>query len=213
MKSIEIKATRRTEIKKSSTKKVRNEGLVPCVLYGGNENIHFTAPVLDFKKLVFTPEVHTVSLNIEGETFDAVMKDIHFHPVTDKLLHIDFMSISPDKEVVMDIPVKITGSAEGVKQGGRLITKVRKLKIKALPANLPDSFTMDVTPLLIGQSIRVSDMHVKGIEFMDSPNNVIVGVRVTRNVEEVPEAGAAAATAAVASPGAATPAPAAPPAK
>jgi large subunit ribosomal protein L25 len=213
MKSFEIAGTKREARTKQETKKLRNEGRVLCVLYGGKENVHFSAPVLDFKKLVYTPEVQTVKINVDGNSYDAVMREIQFHPVTDALLHIDFMEINPENHVIIDVPVKITGASEGVKQGGRLISKMRKLKIKALPKDLPDHITIDVTALNIGQSVRVNELEQKGVEFLDSPNNVIVGVRVTRNVVETPAEGAPAAAAGVAPAAAAAPAPAAKPAK
>lgn len=197
MKSFEITATKRTGLTKQDTKKLRNNGLVPCVLYGGEENVHFSVPVLHFKSLVYTPEVYKVNLNIDGQTHEAVMREVQFHPVTDKLLHIDFMAIHPDKEVTIDIPVKITGSADGVRQGGQLIVKVRTLQVSALPAKLPGHVEVDVTPLQIGQSVRIGDLKMEGVTFLDSPNNIITGVRTTRNVVETPaEAAKAAAPAA-----------------
>lgn len=204
MKSFEITATKRTGLTKQDTKKLRNNGLVPCVLYGGEENVHFSVPVLNFKSLVYTPEVYKVNLNIDGQTHEAVMREVQFHPVTDKLLHIDFMAIHPDKEVTIDIPVKITGSADGVRQGGQLIVKVRTLQVSALPAKLPGHVEVDVTPLQIGQSVRIGDLKMEGVTFLDSPNNIITGVRTTRNVVETPAEAAKAAA-----PAAAAPAPAA----
>lgn len=204
MKSFEITATKRTDLTKQDTKKLRNNGQVPCVLYGGTENVHFSAPVLSFKGLVYTPAVFKVNLNIDGQTHEAVMREVQFHPVTDHLLHIDFMAIHPDEEVTIDIPVKVTGSAEGVKQGGQLIVKLRSLKVNALPAQLPDQIEVDVTPLQIGQSVRVGDLNMEGVTFLDSPNNIITGVRTTRNVVETPAEAAKAAA-----PAAAAPAPAA----
>lgn len=207
MKSFEITASKRTGLTKQDTKKLRTNGQVPCVLYGGQENVHFSAPVLSFKGLVYTPAVYKVSLNIDGQTHEAVMKEAQFHPVTDHLLHIDFMAIHPDKEITINIPVKVTGASEGVKQGGRLITKIRTLKVSALPGKLPDYIEIDSTPLLIGQSVRVGDLKTEGVTFLDSPNNIITGVRITRNVVETPaEAAKAAAPAAAATP---APAPAA----
>jgi large subunit ribosomal protein L25 len=204
MKSFELTGTKRENLTKQDTKRLRAEEMVPCVLYGGEQNIHFSAPVLSFRDLVYSPEVYTVNINLDGQTHQAVMREIQVHPVTDKILHIDFLAIHPDKKVVIDVPVKVSGTAEGQRQGGKLLNKVRKLKIQALPADLPDSIQVDVTPLNIGQSIRVSDLKVNGVEFLDSPNNVIVGVRVTRNVVE-PAAGEAPKAAAAP---AATPAPA-----
>ncbi|MDQ3050810.1 MAG: 50S ribosomal protein L25/general stress protein Ctc [Bacteroidota bacterium] len=193
MKSFELKGTKREILTKQGTKQLRDAGMVPCVIYGGGENIHFSAPVLDFRHLVYSPDAHTVKINVDGNIHEAIIQETQFHPVSDKLLHIDFLAIHTDKDVTMDIPVKITGTAEGQKQGGKLLTKVRKLRIKSLPAYLPDAIEVDVTPLGIGQSVRVGDLKVKGVQFLDSANNIIVGVRTTRNVVETPAAAAAAA--------------------
>ncbi len=195
MKSFELKGTKREILTKQGTKQLRDAGMVPCVIYGGGENIHFSAPVLDFRHLVYSPDAHTVKINVDGNIHEAIIQETQFHPVSDKLLHIDFLAIHTDKDVTMDIPVKITGTAEGQKQGGKLLTKVRKLRIKSLPAYLPDAIEVDVTPLGIGQSVRVGDLKVKGVQFLDSANNIIVGVRTTRNVVETPAAAAAAAKA------------------
>ena len=184
MKSFELNATKRTSLTKQETKKLRDTGMVPCVLYGGPENIHFHAPVLDFRGLVYTPEVFTVNINVDGKTFKAVMQEIQFHPVNDSLMHIDFLEINPGKPVIMHVPVKINGTSEGQRQGGKLITKARKLKVKALANHLPDAVDVDITSLQIGQSVRVSDLKIEGVEFLDSPNNILVGVRTTRNVVE-----------------------------
>lgn len=223
MKSLTINGTKRTTLTKQDTKQLRNEGKVPCVIYNGEQNVHFTAPALNFKNLVYSPNVYTVHLDVDGTAYDAVMREIQFHPVTDKILHIDFQQIFPDKEVVMEVPVKINGTAAGVREGGRMLVKLRKLKIKALPAKLPDAFEINVEPLNIGQNIRVGDMKMDGVTFLEASNNIIVGVRVTREVVEetpvaaaaapgaAPAAGAAAPAAAGAAPGA--PAKAAEPAK
>ncbi len=184
MKSFELNATKRTSLTKQETKKLRDAGMVPCVLYGGSENVHFHAPVLDFRGLVYTPEVFTVNINVDGKTHQAVMQEVQFHPVNDSLMHIDFLEINPGKPVIMHIPVKINGTSEGQRQGGKLITKVRKLKVKALANHLPDAVDVDITSLQIGQSVRVSDLKIEGVEFLDSPNNILVGVRTTRNVVE-----------------------------
>jgi large subunit ribosomal protein L25 len=218
MKSLTIKGTKRTEISKHAVKAIRSQGKVPCVLYGGKENVHFATNTLDFKGLVYTPNVHTVQLSIDGTDYNAVMREIQFHPVTDKILHIDFLEIQPDKEVVMSIPVKVKGTSVGVKEGGRLIQKLRKLLISALPADLPDHVEIDITPLNIGDSVRVESLSAKGVTFLDAPNNIVVGVRVTRAVvEETPAAaaavpGAAPVAGAPAAPGAAPAAGAAAPA-
>lgn len=203
MKSFELSGTKREGLTKQDTKKLRDAGMVPCVIYGGEENVHFSAPILSFRHLVYSPEVYTVKINVDGKTRNAIMQEIQFHPISDKLLHIDFIEIHDDKKVVIDVPVKISGTSEGQRQGGKLLSKVRKLKIKSLPKHLPDAIDIDITPLGIGQSIRVGDLKVNGVEFLDSANNIIVGIRTTRNVVETPaEAAKAAAPAAAAKPAA-----------
>jgi large subunit ribosomal protein L25 len=193
MKSIEIAGAKREGLAKKDTKSIRNSERVPCLLYGGSENIHFSVPVLDLRHLVYTPQVYIVKLNIDGNTYEAVMSEIQTHPISDQLLHIDFIEVNAEKPITIDIPVSITGASEGVKQGGKLVTKVRKLKVKALASDIPDSISVDVTPLNIGQDVRVGDLNFKGVQFLDSPNNIIVGVRVTRNVVETPAEAAKAA--------------------
>jgi len=214
MKSLTIAGTRRTDMTKSGIKKLRSDGQIPCVIYGGKEPVHFAAPAMSFKKLVYTPEVHTVQVQVEGQEYSTIMRDIQFHPVTDSILHIDFIEFTNDTPVTIDIPVHVHGNAEGVKQGGRLLTKLRKVKIKALPSHLPDSIDLHVDNMVIGDSIRIGDLKQDGVTFLDSPSNIIVGVRTTRAVvEEVPAAAAAGAAApGAAAPGAAAPAAGAAPA-
>ncbi len=182
MKTIEIKGSKRSDLTKQSVKALRNNEQVPCVLYGGAEPVHFSAQLADFKNLVYTPEVHLVKLTIDGKEFISMLQDIQFHPVTDIIQHCDFLEVNDNKPVTINIPIKFSGASEGVKQGGKLVTKVRKLKVKALPAKLPDHISIDITPLKIGGNIRVRDLNVEGVTFLDSPSNVIVGVRITRNV-------------------------------
>jgi large subunit ribosomal protein L25 len=184
MKSIQINGARRTELSKAAVKKVRTDGKVPCVLYGGKENIHFEVPLLAFQQLVYTPEVHLVNLDVDGATFNAMLKDVQFHPVSDLILHADFQEIFPDKVVEIRIPVKLKGSAEGVKEGGRLVHKMKKVLVSALPDKLPDDLTVDIEALKIGDSVRVSDLGIDGVTFLDAPNNVVVGVRTARVVVE-----------------------------
>jgi large subunit ribosomal protein L25 len=151
---------------------------------------------MTFKSLVYSPDVHTVDLHIDGQSYKAIMKDIQFHAVNDSILHIDFLELHDDKPVTMQIPVKLTGSAVGVKQGGNLVNKMRLLTISALPANLPDNVQIKIDDLGIGMGVRVRDMQMEGVEFLDSPNNVIVAVKTARTVvEEAPAAAAAAAAA------------------
>lgn len=210
MKSLTIAGAGRKDMTKSGIKKLRNDGNVPCVIYGGKENIHFYAPILSFKKLVYTPEVHTVNLQVEGKEYNAIMREIQFHPVNDRIMHIDFIEFSQDSPVTINIPVHISGNSEGVKQGGKLVVKVRTVKVKALPAQLPDRIELTIDHLMIGDSIRIGDLKQDGVTFLDSPNNVIVGVRVTRAVvEETPAAAATTAAPAAAAKAAPAAAPAA----
>ena len=204
MKSLSINGTKRAAQTKQEIKALRAEGKVPCVLYGGKDQFHFSAPEISFKGLVYSPEVHTVDLNIDGTNFRAIMKDIQFHAVTDKIMHIDFMELSDTKKVVVEIPVKISGNAVGVRAGGQLINKMRKVKISALPKDLPDMVEIKIDNLNIGDTVRVRDIKIDGVEFIDSGNNVITAVKTTRAV--------VADTPAAAAPGAAAAAPAAAPA-
>lgn len=213
MKSFAITGTRRAEISKQNVRLLRKEGNVVCVLYGGKELIHFSAPALAFKNLVYSPEVYTVDVTIDGATHKAVMRDLQFHPINDRLLHLDFQEITDDKPVTLQIPVKITGSAVGVRAGGTLHAKMRMLTVKALPSKLPENMTIKVDDMNIGDSVHVRDMKADGVEFLDLPNKIIVAVKVTRVVvEEVAAATATTATAEGAAPaeGAAAPAAGAP---
>jgi large subunit ribosomal protein L25 len=182
MKSLSISGSLRETNGKSAAKVLRDQGNVLCVLYGGKEPLHFSAPSKEFKNLVYNHEVHTVDLSIDGKTYQAIMKDIQFHPVTDEILHIDFLELAGDKAVEIEIPVKISGNSVGVKAGGKLVTKVRKLKVRALPKALPDFVEINIDNLEIGKAIRVGDLSIEGVELLDAPNNVITTVKTTRQV-------------------------------
>ena len=157
MKSITINGSKRESVGKKATKALRNAGEVPCVLYGGDKPVHFSAPELAFSKLVYTPNAHTVVIAIEnGKSYNAIMQDIQFHPVTDRILHIDFYQLFEDKEITMEIPVHVIGTSRGVLNGGVLRKNKRKLRIKALPANLPDYVEADITPLKIGSKLYIT---------------------------------------------------------
>ena len=187
MNSIEIAGSVRTGQGKKAAKEVRSNQMIPCNLYGGSENVKFSAPELSFRDLVYTPNVYIVKLKIDDNEYDAVMREIQFHPVTDKILHIDFMQIFPEKAVTIDIPVRIKGTSEGQRMGGRQLLKSRRLAVKALPADLPDNVEIDVSPLLIGQEVRIKDLTIKGVEFLEPENNIIVAIRTTRVVVEEEE--------------------------
>jgi large subunit ribosomal protein L25 len=182
MKTIEIQGLKRSDLTKQSLKALRIDEQVPCVLYGGAEPIHFSVPLAQFKGLVYTPNVYIVKVMVDGKDYSCVMQDIQFHPVNDIIQHVDFLEITDSSPVTINVPIKVTGASEGVKQGGKLVTKVRRLKVKALPKQLPDFIDLDITPLKIGGTIRVRDLKLKGVEFLDSPSNVVIAVRTTRNV-------------------------------
>ena len=180
MKSITIQGTKRESVGKKSTKALRDAELVPCVVYGGAETLNFSAEERSFKGLVYTPDAHTVSIEVDGQTIPAVLQDIQFHPITDKILHADFYQLADDKPVVMEVPVRLTGRAKGVVSGGALRQSFRKLKLKALPANLPDEIVVDVTPLKIGNKLYVGDIKTNNFTFMHPDNAVVVAVKMSR---------------------------------
>jgi len=182
MKSITIKGTKRKELGKSSSKKLRNEGKVPCVLYGDTEPIHFYSNEIDFKKLVYTPNAHTVNIELdEKNKFNAIMQDIQFHPLTDRIVHIDFYQLSDDKEVSIDIPVRLEGQAPGVLNSGGMLTRnKRKLKVRALPKNLPDHILADISNLELGDKIYTSDLKNDLYAFLHSESTVVSQVITSR---------------------------------
>lgn len=181
MKSITINGSQRESVGKKVTKALRNAGQVPCVLYGGDKPVHFSAEELAFSKLVYTPNAHTVVIALDnGETYDAIMQDIQFHPVTDRILHVDFYQLFQDKEITMDIPVHIIGTSKGVLNGGVLRKNKRKLRVKALPANLPDFVEADITPLKIGSKLYITALENEAYRFLHPDNTVVCQVRRSR---------------------------------
>jgi len=188
MKSITIKGSQRESVGKVSTKALRNAGKVPCVLYGGEKPLHFSAAELSFKKLVYTPNAFTAVIELEGgETFKAVLQDIQFHPVTDKILHIDFYQLFADKAVTMKIPVRLEGNSPGVRNGGRLLFRKRKLSIKALPDLLPDFITIDISKLKIGNTIAVETLLSDDYTILHPDSTAVVQVKASRNAVEEDE--------------------------
>lgn len=182
MKSITIKASKRESVGKVSTKALRNAGRVPCVLYGGGEPLHFSAPELDFSKLVYTPNAHTVVIEFEGgNKLNAILQDIQFHPVSDKILHVDFYSLSDDKEISMNIPVKIEGAAPGVlNSGGVLRLNKRKLRVRALPKDLPDYIIANISKLRLGNKLYTSELQTESYTILHPDNTVVCQVRSSR---------------------------------
>jgi large subunit ribosomal protein L25 len=192
MKQVSLSGSLRENVGKKDAKKLRKEFKVPCVMYGGKEQIHFLTDEKLFSKLIFTPHVHIVNLNIDGKEYNTIIQDLQYHPVTDRILHVDFLQVSDDKPITIAVPIKLTGAAEGVLKGGRLIMKARKLKISALMKDLPDEIEVSISKLDIGDSIKISDLFRDKINFLDAPRNIVVGVRSARTVVETPEEIAAA---------------------
>ena len=204
MKSIEISAKLRTDLGTKYATRLRREGQVPCVIYGNGQSTHFSTDASSFRVLAYTPEAYIVKVNLGDRSVDCVMQDIQFHPVTDDIIHVDFRELVDGKATQMDIPLRLMGNARGVRNGGKLKQNLRKLVVKAMPADLPDSIDVDITNLRIGQSIKVEDVKPAGnFEFINSPGAVIVSIKTSRKAvadvdenEEDAEGAAEEATAA-----------------
>jgi len=180
MKTIEIKGSLRTELGKKSSKEIRKAEGVPCVIYGKESNIHFQAPELSFKNLVYTHEAHLVDLNLDGKVYKTVLHDIQFHPVSDRIIHADFVQIFEDKPVIIAVPVSVHGDSVGVIAGGKLSIKKRTLKVKGLPKYLPEFITVDITDLKIHDSVKVGDLSIENIELLDMKKAVVVTIATSR---------------------------------
>ena len=194
MKSVEIQGNERTNFGSKYAQLERKAGNVPCVIYGGEAPIHFSAPKLAFKGLVYTAEAKTAKVTVGDTTVEAVIQDLQFHPVTDQLMHIDFIQLVEGKPVTMDIPVVLHGQARGVLNGGKLKSVLRKLSVRAVPGKLPESVDLDINDLRIGKSIRVSDVKSEGFEILNASTAVIVTVKKARGAmddEDEDEEGAA----------------------
>ena len=180
MKTLAMFGYKRNDLGKAATKAVRAAGKVPCVLYGGKEHIHFTMYESDFKLLVYTPNTYKVQLDIDGTIFKTILKDMQFHPVNDSIRHADFLELDDNKEIEILIPIKCVGNSVGVRQGGKLMIKQQKLRVKGLPANLPEFIEIKIDALEIGKSIVVKELSSPNIVLLDSPNNPVVIVKSTR---------------------------------
>lgn len=192
MKSFELKGTVREGVGKKAAKAIRRANNVPCVLYGGENNVNFTVTNADLRKLIYTPEVYLVNLDIDGKKCNAIVKDLQFHPVTDKILHIDFLEVNENKPVVVEIPVKLDGLAEGVKAGGKLSLEMRKLRVKGIYTQIPERIVIDVTSLGLGKSIQVGAVSVPDLEILNAKNAVVAQVKLTRAARGAAAAAAAA---------------------
>jgi large subunit ribosomal protein L25 len=189
MKTLAISVKERQNVGKSNTRALRNQGNVPCVLYGGEKQVTFYAHENDFRKLVYTPETFIAELNIDGSKVRAILQDIQFHPVTDKILHIDFLEVIEGKPITVTLPVILEGAAPGVKNGGNLMFRRPKIITKGLAARLPDAINLNIEHLKIGMFIYIKDIEIDGCEFLAPGNSVIVGVKTARAaIEEEVEA-------------------------
>ena len=180
MKTIKIETVKREAFGKKAGKAFRREGLIPCILYGGGENIAFAIDTKTVKPLIYTPNSYIVELVIDGKVEKAVMREVQYHPVREQILHIDFYRVQENKPVAIAIPVRLTGNAEGVKIGGKLALSARKLVVSGMLENLPDELTVDVTPLKVGQTIFVGDLKFEGLKFITPATTAVCAVRVTR---------------------------------
>ena len=209
MKTVEIIGYRRANLGKTGSQKLRDEGLVPCVLYGGTEQIHFYSPMILFREVVYTNEAHFVHLNVEGDECKAILQEVQFHPVSEIILHADFLRITEDRKVKMSIPIRLVGEAPGVGKGGALVRKRATLKVYGFPKDMPDHIDVDVSTLDFHHAIKVSDMKMDRLDFMDPMHASIAVVEVPRAAKLLEEADAAAAAAVVPAEGAAAATPAA----
>ena len=181
MKTISISGSARTEVGKKATNALRNAGLVPCNLYGvEKEAFAFSVSTEGLRKLVYTPDIHVVDLTIDGKTVKAIMKEIQFHPVKDTILHVDFYQVTEDKPIVMAVPVKLEGLADGVRAGGKLVQVQRYLKVKALYTAIPEILTVNVSSLALGKSIKVGDLSFEGLELVSVKESLVCSVKTTR---------------------------------
>lgn len=180
MKSVEIIGSKRAALGKKETKKLRASKLVPCVLYGGDEPIHFQTDAAEFRKVIYTPNVYLIDLNIDGTTYKAIMQDVQFHPVEEQILHCDFLKISDEKPIKIEVPVNVEGYAIGMRSGGKMKLNLRRLKVKGLAKNIPDTINISIDDLDLGQSVKVGQLNVENLEFLNSKAVPVVSIVVTR---------------------------------
>jgi large subunit ribosomal protein L25 len=204
MKSISIEGKIRQSTGKTETRELRRNAQVPCSIYGGNENLNFSAPVTAFKDLVYTPEFYTAKIKLDGKEVEAIMQGIQFDPVTDDLLHIDFMELHPDKKVTLSLPVKLEGIPAGVRAGGKVNLRMKKLKVRLYPKDLIEHITLKIDHLELGKSIRIGDFELPGIEFLNAPHIPIISVLIPRVAKEETPVAATAVAATAATPAAGT---------
>jgi large subunit ribosomal protein L25 len=180
MKIVRLSGSPRENVGKKDAKAQRKQGRVPCVMYGGIDQLHFSLEEKQFIPVVFTPDVMFLEIELDGAKHQAILQDIQYHPVTDKILHADFLALHDDKEITLSVPVKTTGTSKGVLRGGKLIKRLRKLPVRALPGNMPESITLDITKLDIGNSIKIKDINIPEVAILSNPFNTVVNVKTAR---------------------------------
>lgn len=206
MKSVKIEGKKRSDLGKKATRQIRSEGNVPAVIYGGKETIHFSAPVMDFRSLVYTPDFQLAEITVDGKSYKTIMKDLQFDVVTDELNHIDFLELVEDRKVNATLPIRFHGQAQGVKDGGRLELKIKSLNVRTYPKHLTENISVDITNLQLHGNIRVEDVVAENMEILNSPRIPIASVVTTRALKQEEAAASAAAPAAGGAAAAAKPA-------
>ena len=184
MKTVSLSGSLRENVGKKDAKKHRREGNIPCVIYGGEKQIHFTTNEIKFDKIIFSPDVFLISIDIDGKKYQTMLQDVQYHPVTDKVLHADFLELIPGKEISIGIPVDLVGISAGVMAGGQMIKKMHKVRMKGLIENIPEKVEVDITKLTIGGSVKIQDITMDNLTMLDPPNSVIVRVKMSRTVIE-----------------------------
>jgi len=187
MKKVSLSGSLRENVGKKDAKRVRREGKIPCVIYGGEKQIHFAVEDLAFDSLIFTPDVYEINLDIDGKKFTAILQDVQYHPVTDKVLHADFLEVLDGKPVIVGVPVHLIGDSVGVIRGGKLIQKMHKLRVKGLINKIPEFIDIDISNVNIGGSVKIREIELEDLTLLDPLNSVIVRVKAARAVEAVDE--------------------------
>lgn len=190
MQTITISGEARANVGKKATKSDRSSGKVPCVIYAGNEVVHFTSTMSSLRPLLYTPNFYKVIVEIDGAKHEALLKDVQTHPVTDEILHLDFIKLVPGVKVFADIPIKIIGTSQGVREGGKLLVKVRKLRVRSLPEHLVDSIEVDISPLKLGQSIKVRDIGQQQFQILNSASIPLASIEIPRALRSAATAAA-----------------------
>jgi large subunit ribosomal protein L25 len=202
MKSVSISGSPRANVGKTDAKALRSAKQVPCVLYGGKEQIHFSVLETEFKNLIYTPNVHTVDLEIAGNKYNAILQEAQFHKISDNLIHVDFLELKPGKPVTMNIPVRTTGTSPGVRNGGRLVKKLKSIRAKGLVEKMPDEITIAIDTMEIGHSVRIEDIKIDGLTFLNAAKTSVISVETMRAVIEEAKTVAPVTAGAVATPAA-----------